>query len=137
MLKSMVLLLKLTVTFATTFYMIEDAQIAQANSTNQSIQSPSHTYTLNLKSFHVSNTGSNPIETTKGINAALKWAHDNGYTTFKLPEGTYLIDKNNPINMVGNMTFSLDSKTICNRQVELNSFRKIILNSFQQLRLNS
>jgi hypothetical protein len=69
------------------------------------------------------NDGTHPIETTNGINNALKWAHDNGYTVFHLPGGTYLIakgvqdaDENAQINMVSDMTFLMDTATVLQKE---------------------
>lgn len=73
--------------------------------------------------WNVYNDGTHPIETTKGINDALKWANENQKTTFKMPKGTYLIakgvgeaDTNARINMVSNMTFSLDKETVIQKE---------------------
>lgn len=84
-------------------------------------------YVLELNRWNVFNDGTHGAETTKGINDALQWAKKEGYTTFKLPEGTYLIDKgiknndtNARINMVSDMVFELDSKAVL--QKEKNGF---------------
>lgn len=69
------------------------------------------------------NDNSHPIETTNGFNQALQWATSNGYTTFHVLGGTYLIakgvedkDHNAQINMVSNMTFLMDSDTVLQKE---------------------
>ncbi|NHC43555.1 right-handed parallel beta-helix repeat-containing protein, partial [Bacillus sp. MM2020_1] len=76
-------------------------------------------YKLNVVKWGIFNDGSHSLETTKGINDALKWAQKKGYNTFYLPAGTYLISKGNSetdpsakINLVSNMTFLMDEKTV-------------------------
>ena len=53
----------------------------------------SEVYELELNRWGVFNDNTHAIETTKGINSALKWAKNNGYKTVKIPDGTYLIAK--------------------------------------------
>ncbi|MCS7460679.1 right-handed parallel beta-helix repeat-containing protein [Paenibacillus doosanensis] len=86
-------------------------------------------YTLVPEDWGIYADGTHPEETTKGMNDALKWAHDNGKTTFKVPAGTYLIKKQDPklvsdtsarINMVPDMTFELDDQAVI--QKESNGF---------------
>ncbi|WP_349772339.1 right-handed parallel beta-helix repeat-containing protein [Lederbergia citrisecunda] len=84
-------------------------------------------YQLNLRKWGIFNDGTHPEETTKGFNEALRWAQREGYKTFYVPPGTYLISKgkedNDPearINLVSNMTFLLDDKTVI--QKETNGF---------------
>ncbi|MBS4197599.1 right-handed parallel beta-helix repeat-containing protein [Lederbergia citri] len=84
-------------------------------------------YSLELKKWRISNDGTHPKETTKGLNDAIKWAQKEGYTTFYVPPGTYLICKGKEeddtearINLVSNMTFLLDEKAII--QKESNGF---------------
>ncbi|KAB7708313.1 right-handed parallel beta-helix repeat-containing protein [Bacillus aerolatus] len=84
-------------------------------------------YELELSRWGVYNDGTHPLETTKGINAALKWAKENKYKTFKIPNGTYLIAKGTKqadpearINMVSDMDLLLSEKTIL--QKETNEF---------------
>lgn len=74
------------------------------------------TYEINLNTWTISNDGTHPVETTQGINRALKWAANSGFQITTLPTGTYLIDKDNHIEMVGNMTFRLDDDTIIQKE---------------------
>jgi hypothetical protein len=68
---------------------------------------------IDLKRWGIHNDGTKPVETTKGINRALAWAHKSGITASTLPAGTYTIEKNGRIEMVGNMLFELsDAVTI-------------------------
>ncbi|MFD0589192.1 right-handed parallel beta-helix repeat-containing protein [Paenibacillus sp. GCM10027627] len=50
-------------------------------------------YVIELSRWGISNDGSNPLNTTRGINNALIWANANGYTNVKLPAGTYTVAK--------------------------------------------
>ncbi|MGE8203009.1 right-handed parallel beta-helix repeat-containing protein [Heyndrickxia sp. NPDC080065] len=75
-------------------------------------------YELELSRWRVYNNGTNGIQTTKGINSAIKWAIDNGFNTVKIPDGTYLIAKGTQeddpdarINLVSNMTLLLSDNT--------------------------
>ncbi|MCR2822006.1 right-handed parallel beta-helix repeat-containing protein [Lederbergia panacisoli] len=84
-------------------------------------------YELDLRKWGIFNDGTHPIETTKGLNAALEWTQQEGYTTFYVPAGTYLISKgegvddpDSRINIVSNITFLLDDKAII--QKESNGF---------------
>ncbi|MCR8635373.1 right-handed parallel beta-helix repeat-containing protein [Paenibacillus radicis (ex Xue et al. 2023)] len=96
---------------------------------NVSNDQTSSVYNLIPADWGIYNDGTHPVETTQGLNDALKWAHENGKTTFKVPAGTYLIKKQDPklyvdssarINMVPNMTFELDNNAII--QKESNGF---------------
>lgn len=49
-------------------------------------------YVIPLSTYSISNNGTNANATTKGINNALQYAKNNGYSKVKLPAGTYLID---------------------------------------------
>ena len=76
-------------------------------------------YELELNRWGVHNDGTHALETTNGINAALQWAKENDYKTFKIPEGTYLIAKGSKaadpearINMVSDMDFVLSDKAV-------------------------
>ncbi|WNR43797.1 right-handed parallel beta-helix repeat-containing protein [Paenibacillus roseipurpureus] len=86
-------------------------------------------YALELERWHIYNDNSHPTETTDGLNQALQWAHDQGYTVFRVPAGTYLIakgqngtiDPHGRINMVSDMTFELDDQAVI--QKETNGFQ--------------
>ncbi|MEK3725225.1 right-handed parallel beta-helix repeat-containing protein [Paenibacillus sp. FSL H8-0034] len=80
-------------------------------------------YLLETSRWNMKTDGNNPVETTKGFNDALKWASQNGKTTFKVPAGTYLIaksanlnDSTAQINMVSNMTFWLDDNAVLQKE---------------------
>lgn len=53
----------------------------------------SSVYRLVPGDFGIYADGTHPAETTKGFNDALRWAHEQGYTTFIVPPGTYMIKK--------------------------------------------
>ncbi|WP_025699864.1 fibronectin type III domain-containing protein, partial [Paenibacillus forsythiae] len=76
---------------------------------------PTH-YLIDLARWGIYNDGTHPVETVKGINQALAWAHQNGITATTLPAGTYLIDKNSRIAMVGNMLFDLPMDAILQKE---------------------
>jgi hypothetical protein len=78
-------------------------------------------YELELNRWGIYNDSTHPLETTQGINNALKWASQNGVKVFKVPAGTYLIAKgsnaedsstNATIQMVSNMTLELSPDTV-------------------------
>ena len=76
-------------------------------------------YNLELNRWNIYDDGTHPKETTKGFNDALEWAHENNYTTFSVPKGTFLIDKgekdNDPnarINLVPDITFEMTKDTV-------------------------
>lgn len=56
-------------------------------------------YVVELDKFNIYNNNTNATSTTNGINAALKYAKDNGYNKVKLPIGHYSIDTSvvNPV----------------------------------------
>ncbi|MGM0836094.1 MAG: right-handed parallel beta-helix repeat-containing protein [Bacillota bacterium] len=64
-------------------------------------------YVINLELWGINNNGLEPNPTTIGINNALQWASEKGYSKCKLPKGNYTIDKNNAVKMVSNMTLDL------------------------------
>jgi hypothetical protein len=51
-------------------------------------------YTVENARFGIDSTGANARATTDGINAALFWAKDQGYTTIKFETGTYMVQCN-------------------------------------------
>lgn len=54
-------------------------------------------YNIELKKFNISNDGTNPEETSKGINQALQDAKKAGANRIVFPKGTYLISEKAPI----------------------------------------
>ncbi len=77
----------------------------------------------NLSRWGVYNDGTHALETTKGINSALKCAKENGYKSFKVPDGTYLIAKGSKpadsearINIVSGMDFLLSNKAVLKKE---------------------
>ncbi|MFD0588207.1 right-handed parallel beta-helix repeat-containing protein [Paenibacillus sp. GCM10027627] len=71
---------------------------------------------IDLKRWGISSNGTKPVETTKGINNALKWASNSGIKAVTLPKGTYLIDKNSRINMVSHMLFQLPDGAVIQKE---------------------
>lgn len=67
-------------------------------------------YTIDLNYYGIKNDGTSPVETSKGINAALKdIAAFSKYKKVIFPKGIYLIDENNPITIsLKNITIDLN-----------------------------
>ncbi|AKG33392.1 right-handed parallel beta-helix repeat-containing protein [Paenibacillus durus] len=72
--------------------------------------------TINLAKWNIYNDGTHPVETTKGINEALRSLHNNGVKAATLPSGTYLIDKDSRINMVSDMTFIMPDDAVLQKE---------------------
>lgn len=70
------------------------------------------TYVLDLNKWAVKNDGTDAVNTTKGINAAMVWAVQNGYKEMVLPKGTYLIDETSSIEPQSNMTLDLNGSSL-------------------------
>lgn len=49
------------------------------------------TYTIDLTEWNIPNNYTNPIKTTANLQAAIDFAHDEGYTQVILPAGEYLV----------------------------------------------
>jgi hypothetical protein len=82
-----------------------------------------HTYTLETERWGIYSDGSHAKKTTEGMNKALQWAQKQGYSTFYVPPGTYLISKGKSdsdpearINLVSNMTFLIDDEAIIQKE---------------------
>lgn len=73
-------------------------------------------HAIDLKRWGIRNDGTAAKETTEGINNALQWAASQGITAVTLPSGTYLIDKDSHIRMVGNMLFQLPQDAILQKE---------------------
>ncbi|MDQ0194123.1 right-handed parallel beta-helix repeat-containing protein [Paenibacillus wynnii] len=71
---------------------------------------------IDLAKWGIYKDGTHPIETTKGINAALASANKSGIKATTLPPGTYLIDKDSRINMVSDMKFALTSDVVLQKE---------------------
>ena len=67
----------------------------------------STTYIIELERWGIKNDGTNPIQTTNGLNNAFLWARDNDYQIVILPKGNYLVDKNSSVNLCSNTTYKL------------------------------
>ncbi|MBT2721974.1 right-handed parallel beta-helix repeat-containing protein [Bacillus sp. ISL-46] len=78
-------------------------------------------YTLELSRWGIYNDATHAVETTKGLNQALKWAYQQGYSTFVVPDGTYLVSKDGQINMVSNMDFQLGKGTVLQKEANSNT----------------
>lgn len=56
-------------------------------------------YTIELAKFGISNDGTNPVETAKGINQALQHVKEIGANRVIFPSGTYMISEQHPIRL--------------------------------------
>jgi len=54
-------------------------------------------YVIELRKFNISNRGTNPVETSKGINKALQYAKTLRANRIIFPKGTYLISETDPV----------------------------------------
>ena len=54
-------------------------------------------YVLELERFGISNDGSNPVETSRGLNRALQHAKTSGANRIVFPKGVYLISETDPV----------------------------------------
>jgi hypothetical protein len=59
----------------------------------------SREYVIDLKKFGISNTGTEPVATTRGLNEALQDAKVKGANRIVFPKGTYLISELEPIKI--------------------------------------
>lgn len=96
---------------SSTLYTTDSSQLAAVSGTD-----PQETYLIDLVKWGIYKDGTHPVETTKGINNALKWASKNGKRATSLPTGTYLIDKNSRIEMVSNMLFDLPMDAVLKKE---------------------
>ena len=82
---------------------------------------------LELNRWNAKNDGTDAVNTSQGINNALKWASQQGYTEVVLPKGTYLIDKNKPIEPQSYLTLNLNGATL---KMETNNLTGYAIVSF-------
>lgn len=68
-------------------------------------------YIVDLVKFGIKNDGTAPVETATGINNALQYAKQQGYTKVIMPLGQYCISENISIIMVENITLDLNQST--------------------------
>ena len=78
--------------------------LKSVNITSSNIKS----YIVDLDEFNINNNGCNPVENSKGINKALKYAEEKEYDRIIFPNGVYCISENEPIYMVSNLTVDLN-----------------------------
>jgi hypothetical protein len=85
-------------------------------------------YVLELSRWNVKNDGTDAINTSKGINAAIIWASQQGFSEIVLPSGIYLISVNNPIQPQSFMTLNLGGSTL---RIQDNGLQKYSIVSYQ------
>lgn len=99
-----------------------DSKYIESPYINVEVNNPIEKYEIELDKFSISNNGTNPVETSKGINDALQYAKDKGYRNIVFPKGTYLIDENNPIKIdLKNTTIDLNGAVL---QINTNGLEK-------------
>jgi len=89
-------------------------------------------YVIDLQVWGISNDFTNPLATSNGINNALQWAVNNGYTEVTLPKGDYLIEHTTPIIPPSYVTFNLNGSTL---KMETNgqlNYNIVLLSNNQQ-----
>ncbi|HDR7848251.1 TPA: right-handed parallel beta-helix repeat-containing protein [Bacillus toyonensis] len=86
-------------------------------------------YVLELDRWDVKNDGTDAINTSQGINNALVWAAQQGYTEVVLPRGIYLIDKQTPIEPPSHLTLNLNGSTL---KMETNNLTGYAIISFRR-----
>ncbi|MCM3111550.1 right-handed parallel beta-helix repeat-containing protein [Lederbergia lenta] len=89
-------------------------------------------YLVELSRWNIKNDATDSINTSKGLNDALTWASLEGYSEVILPDGTYLIDENNPIQPQSYMTFNLGGATLRIRDNNLPKYAIILFHQKQQ-----
>ncbi|PAD69439.1 hypothetical protein CHH83_08485 [Bacillus sp. 7586-K] len=76
------------------------------------METSTSTYYIELNRWGITNNGSFSINNSKGINDALMWASQNGFTKVIFPHGTYVINETTPIEPASNMTIDLNGSTL-------------------------
>lgn len=89
-------------------------------------------YMIELVRWGIRNDGTDAVNTSKGINDALKYAFDQGYSEATLPKGIYLIDEKNPIEPQSYMTFNLNGATLKINANGLTNYAIILFQRNQQ-----
>lgn len=64
-----------------------------------------------LAAFNISSNDTNPVATTVGLTALIRWASENGYRKVVLPEGRYRISETNTVLMASNVTLDMNGAT--------------------------
>lgn len=68
---------------------------------------------IRLDQFGIKNDGTSPLETSAGLNKALQYAKEHGYSKITLPPGTYLIHETSPIVIdLKNVVIDLNGSTL-------------------------
>jgi uncharacterized protein Veg len=86
---------------------------------------PLSSYTLELTRWNVKSDGTDALNTTNGINGAIIWASQNGYTQICLPKGIYLIDETKSIKPVSFITLNLNGSTLKVRSNNLEKYQMV------------
>ncbi len=64
-----------------------------------------------LAVFNISSNDTNPVATTAGLTALIKWASTNGYRKVVLPQGRYRIHESNTVQMASGVTLDMNGST--------------------------
>ena len=71
-------------------------------------------YTIDVNEWDIPNNGSNAIKTTANLQAAIDWAHGEGFTQLLLPEGNYLVGEDVNDNYQGGIDIFDNTELIFN-----------------------
>ena len=71
-------------------------------------------YTIDVNEWDIPNNGSNAIKTTANLQAAIDWAHGEGFTQVLLPEGNYLVGEDVNDNYQGGIDIFDNTELIFN-----------------------
>lgn len=86
---------------------------------------PSH-YLIELDRWGIKNDGTMPIETTNGLNEAIKWAQSQEINALYTPPGQYLISKDSYINLAANMLWEAPMDAVFQKETNGKENYKII-----------
>lgn len=92
---------------------VDDSRVQPAAALPQ-ISNLASTYEIDLAAWGIPGNATNPAATTAGLNAAIAWAHAEGYGTVRVPAGTYLVGEElypwymGGVELPGNIHLELD-----------------------------
>lgn len=84
---------------------------------------------IDIERFGIKNDGTSPLETSAGLNQALQFAKEGGFSKIILPTGTYLIHETAPILIdIKNAVIDLNGSTL---QINTNGLEKYSIVEFR------
>lgn len=95
---------------------------------DQDIKAITYQKQIALAKFGIKNDGTSPQETSAGLNQALQYAKEKGYSNIIFPKGIYLIDETNPIVIdLKNVVIDLNGSIL---QIDSNGLEKYSIVDF-------